>query len=137
MTPWLDRLGDNVRGLQGWRRVGFAFLAGMISALGFAPVEFFTALLLGFAALVLLLDGVAHGPRARRIAALGGWVFAFGQYLIGWHWIGYAFMVDPSAHLWQMPFAILLLTAGLALYAGIACALAICFWQDGPSRPLD
>ena len=71
-----------------------------------------------------------------RKAAASGWAFAFGQYLIGWHWIGYAFMVVPSAHLWQMPFAILILTAGLALYAGIACALSICFWRDGPSRLL-
>ena len=45
-------------------------------------------------------------------------------------------MVDPSAHLWQMPFAILFLSAGLALYVGVACALAIYFWQDGPSRLL-
>ncbi|HEX4118121.1 MAG TPA: apolipoprotein N-acyltransferase [Rhizomicrobium sp.] len=136
MTAWLDRLGDGVRGLTGWRRAGFAFLAGAISALGFAPVEFFPALLLGFAALVLLLDGAATGPRSWRVAALCGWAFAFGQYLIGWHWIGYAFMVDPSAHLWQLPFAILFLTGGLALYAAIACALAMLLWRDGLSRLL-
>jgi apolipoprotein N-acyltransferase len=62
-------------------------------------VEFFPALLLGFAALVLLLDGAALGERSWRAAALCGWSFAFGQYLIGWHWIGYAFIIDPSAHL--------------------------------------
>ena len=71
-----------------------------------------------------------------RSAAAGGWAFAFGQYLIGWHWIGYAFLVDPGAHLWQMPFALLFLTAGLALYAGAACGLALYFWQDGPARLL-
>jgi apolipoprotein N-acyltransferase len=136
MTAWLDRLGVRVRGLKGWRRVGLAFLAGAISALGFAPVEFFPALLLGFAVLVLLLDGAALGERSWRVAALCGWSFAFGQYLIGWHWIGYAFMVDPSAHLWQMPFAILFLSAGLALYAGVACALAMLLWRDGLSRLL-
>ena len=136
MTAWLDRQGVTIRGLTGWRRFLFAFLAGAVSALGFAPVEFFPALLLGFAALLLLLDGADRSPHPIRKAAVSGWAFAFGQYLIGWHWIGYAFMVDPSAHLWQMPFAILVLTAGLALYAGIACALAICFWQNGPSRLL-
>jgi apolipoprotein N-acyltransferase len=136
MMRGFDRLGDGIRGLKGWRRAGFAFAAGAISALGFAPVEFFPALLLGYAALVLLLDGAASGRGSWRIAALCGWAFAFGQYLIGWHWIGYAFMVDPSAHLWQLPFAILFLTGGLALYAGIASALAMLVWRDGLSRLL-
>jgi apolipoprotein N-acyltransferase len=136
MMEWLDRLGTSIRGLKGWRRIGLAFLAGAVSALGFAPVEFFPALLLGFAVLLLLLDGAALEKRSWRIAALCGWSFAFGQYLIGWHWIGYAFMVDPSAHLWQLPFAILLLTGGLALYAGLACALAMLMWRDGFSRLL-
>jgi apolipoprotein N-acyltransferase len=136
MTAILDRLGVAIRGLTGWRRFLFAFLAGAVSALGFAPIEFFPALLLGFAALVLLLDGADKSPHPIRKAAVAGWAFAFGQYLVGWHWIGYAFMVDPSAHLWQMPFALLSLTAGLALYAGIASGLAILFWRDGPARLL-
>ena len=130
----LDRLGVTIRGLTGWRRLLFAFLAGAVSALGFAPVEFFPALLLGFAALLLLLDGADESPHPYRKAAVAGWAFAFGQYLIGWHWISYAFLVDPGAHLWQLPFAILILTGGLALYAGIACLVALYFWQDGPAR---
>ena len=136
MMAWFDRLGVAIRSLTGWRRFLLAFAAGAVSALGFAPVNFFPALLLGFAALVLLLDGAEQSPHPFRKAAVAGWTFAFGQYLIGWHWIGYAFMVDPSAHLWQMPFAILFLAGGLALYAGIACALAVIFWQDGPARLL-
>ncbi len=126
-----------IRGLTGWRRAGFAFAAGAISALGFAPVEFFPALLLGFAALVLLLDGAASGRGPLRIAALCGWAFAFGQYLIGWHWIGYAFMVDPSAHLWQI-------AVRHPVSDRRACALCrhrlrrwrCWFWQDGPARLL-
>ncbi|HEY4275208.1 MAG TPA: apolipoprotein N-acyltransferase [Rhizomicrobium sp.] len=133
---WLARQGDAIRGLAGWRRVLFAFVAGLVSALGYAPVDFFPALLLGFTVLVLLLDGAAKGPRAWRKAASAGWAFAFGQYLLGWHWIGYAFMVDPSAHLWQMPFALVILTGGLALYVGIASAIAMRFWSKGPARLL-
>ncbi len=136
MTAWLERQGIAMRSLIGWRRFLLAFLAGAVSALAFAPLNFFPALLLGFAVLVLLLDGADQSPHPFRKAAVSGWAFAFGQYLVGWHWIGYAFMVDPSAHLWQMPFAIVILSAGLALYAGIACALALCFWQDGPARLL-
>ena len=130
----LERAGLGIRNLRGWRRVLFAFGMGAVSALGFAPVEFFPALLLGFAALLLLLDGADENPRPIRSAAIAGWAFAFGQFLVGLHWIGYAFLVDPSAHLWQMPFALMSLTAGLALFAGVACGLALYFWQDGAAR---
>jgi apolipoprotein N-acyltransferase len=133
---FLARSGDRVRGLSGWRRILFAFGCGAFSALGFAPLEFFPALLLGYAALLLLLDAADASPHPMRAGFGAGWAFAFGQFLIGWHWIGYAFLVDPSAHLWQMPFALVILTAGQALYAGIACALALYFWQDGPARLL-
>ena len=133
---FLVRSGDWVRALTGWRRILFAFGCGAFSALGFAPIEFFPALLLGYAALLLLLDAADAGPHPMRAGFGAGWAFAFGQFLIGWHWIGYAFLVDPSAHLWQMPFALVILTAGQALYAGIACTLALYFWQDGPARLL-
>jgi apolipoprotein N-acyltransferase len=128
--------GAWLRNLKGWRRVAVAFTAGALSAFGFAPVEFFPALLLGFAVLLLLLDGADESTHPVRTGALTGWAFAFGQYLIGWHWIGYAFLVDPSAHLWQMPFALVFLTAGLALWIGIACGAALYFWQDGIARLL-
>ena len=131
---FLTRSGDWVTGLSGWRRAGFAFACGGVSALGFAPVEFFPALLLGFTALLLLLDGADKSRHPVGAAFLSGWAFAFGQFAVGLHWIGYAFLVDPSAHLWQMPFALVILTSGLALFAGIGCALAIYFWQDGPAR---
>ncbi|HEX4269993.1 MAG TPA: apolipoprotein N-acyltransferase [Rhizomicrobium sp.] len=130
----LARAGDFLRKLDGWRRVAFAFCVGAMSATAFAPLEFFPALLLGYAALVLLID--AAGPRRVRTAALLGWAFAFGQFLVGLHWIGYAFLVDPSAHLWQMPFALLFLTAGLGLFGALAGAAAAYFWRRGAARLL-
>jgi apolipoprotein N-acyltransferase len=137
---FLERLGAWVRGLAGWRAGLLAFAAGALSAVSFAPPEIFPLLLLGLAVLALLLDGamerhVARGPRFRAGFGLG-WAFGFGQFLVGLHWIGYAFMVDPAAHLWQMPFAILVLTAGLALFTGAAAALASLFWRPGPARLL-
>ena len=128
------RLGDWVRGLKGWRQLLFAFAAGAVSALGFAPLEFFPALLLGYAALVLLIDGADARPHPIRGAALAGWAFLFGQFLVGLHWIGFAFLVDSTNHLWQMPFAVVGLAAGLALFGALACGLAAWFWQDGPAR---
>ena len=132
----LARIGDFMRALSGWRRVGFGFAAGAVSALGFAPLNLFPVLLLGFAALLLLLDGANVSPHRLRAAFFSGWSFGFGQFLVGLHWIGYAFLVDSGAHLWQMPFALVFLTAGLALYSGMACVAAMYLWRRGVARIL-
>jgi apolipoprotein N-acyltransferase len=130
----LQGIGAWVSGLAGWRRLLFAFGCGALSAAGFPPLNFFPALLLAYGALVLLLDGADARPKRVRQASVLGWAFCFGQFLTGWHWIGYAFLVDPTNHLWQMPFALVGLTAALALYGALATGLAVYFWQDGPAR---
>ena len=134
MTAFLDRAGAFVRGLNGGRRLLLAWFAGSLSALGFAPFEFFPFLLLGYGALVLLIDGAQNAARPIRTSALTGFAFGFGQFLAGLHWIGYAFMVDPAAHEWQIPFVAVLFPGGLALFIALGCAAAACFWREGPAR---
>jgi apolipoprotein N-acyltransferase len=134
MMDAMKRAGDFVRALAGWRRLAFAFAAGVVSALGFAPFYVFPALLFGFAALVLLIDNAALTARPVRTAATVGWAFGFGQFLLGLHWIGYAFMVDAAAHAWQIPFVALLFPGGLALFQAAACAVAARLWRSGPAR---
>ncbi len=60
-----------------------------------------------------MIDGAASRPRpvCERIAHRLG--FGFGHFLGGLYWIAYAFMVDPSAHEWQIPFVLLLFPGGL------------------------
>jgi apolipoprotein N-acyltransferase len=134
MISLLDRAGTFVRGLNGGWRLLFAWLAGAFSALGFAPFEVFPLLLLGYAALVLLIDGAQGAARPVRASALTGLAFGFGQFLVGLHWVGYAFLVDPSAHEWQIPFVAVLFPGGLALFTALACAAAAWLWREGPSR---
>ena len=131
----LARTGGWISGLVGWRALLFAFVAGALSALAFAPVEFFPGMLLGYAVLVLLLDGAAQGPRRFHRAAALGWAFFFGQFLIGLHWIVYPFLIYPDANLWQLPFATLL-PAGLALFGVLAGGLAMVSWRPGAGRIL-
>lgn len=136
MQSILARAGDYVRGLDGWRRYLFAWGMGALSALGFEPFNLFPLLLLGFGALVLLIDAAQTRPRPIRASALAGFFFGFGQFLVGLHWIGYAFMVDPSAHEWQLPFVAVLFPGGLALFSALAVAAAAYFWRQGPARIL-
>lgn len=131
---YLARGGDFIRTLTGWRRFGFAVLMGGFSALGFAPFSLFPCLLLGLAALVLLLDGAATDPKPIRRAAQTGFAFGFGQFLVGLHWIGYAFLVDADSHAWQIPFVAVLFPGGLALFFAAAAAVAARFWKRDLSR---
>ncbi len=134
MIAILAATAERLRGLSGWRRFVVAVSAGAISALGFAPFCLFPCLLLGFAALVLLLDGAAAERRKLRAAALTGFAFGFGQFAVGLHWIGYAFLVDADSHAWQIPFVAVLFPGGLALFTAAAAALAVPFWKAGPAR---
>ena len=59
MLGFLDRSGAFIRDLAGWRRFLLAFVSGVLSALSFAPFGLWPLLLLGFAALALLVDGAA------------------------------------------------------------------------------
>ena len=128
--------GNFVRGLCGWRRLAFAFVSGLLSALAFAPFGIFPFLLLGFAALILLIDGSRNSRRPVLVAAVTGWAFAYGQFLAGFYWVAYAFLVDAAEHAWQIPLVEIFLPGGMALYAAAACAIAAVFWRPGYRRIL-
>lgn len=134
MSDYLSRAGDFVCALSGWHRLAFAFAAGLISALGFAPFNFFPALLLGFAIVILLIDAAPEGHKIISGAAVT-WAFGFGQYTLGMHWIVFAFLIDPVGHAWQIP-AVFLLFAALALFQFAAGALASWLWRRGAARIL-
>jgi apolipoprotein N-acyltransferase len=125
---------DKIRTLSGWRRLLVAGAFGALGATAFPPFYFFPALLLSYVALIVLLDGCTENPRLLRGAALIGWSYGFGFFLLGLHWIGYPFLVNAEAHAWLMPFAIVLLPAGLALFFALSGAVCGRFWRPGPQR---
>lgn len=125
----------------GWRRLALAFGSGALSVLALAPLGWLPVLWLTMPVLVWLLDGCIAAPGARlftRLAApfLVGWSFGFGYFLGGLWWVGAAFFADSGALLWLMPVAVLILPAGLALFWGVAAALARSFWPEGWPRLL-
>jgi apolipoprotein N-acyltransferase len=112
-----------LRVLTGWRRVGAAFLAGLASALAFAPTHLAPLLFLTFPILLTLLDqdDVLQSARERMTRGFAAaWAFGFGYHLVGLHWIGHAFLVQADIFAWALPFAVTLLPAGLAIFFGLA-----------------
>ncbi len=95
------------------RRMGLAALAGAAAGLGHAPFGFWPVALLGFAWLIWL---VSRADRPGRI----GWAGGTGYFAITLHWIVEPFLVDVARHGWMAPFALILLSAGLALFWGAA-----------------
>ncbi|MCJ8054282.1 apolipoprotein N-acyltransferase [Shinella curvata] len=135
----MERLAGTVMLLSGTRRALVAFLAGLIGVLALPPFGFFAALFLSFTLLVWLLDGASAAPGAgfvRRLAPAFriGWFFGFGYFVGGLWWLGNALLVEADDYAWALPLAILGLPAFLALYYGLAAAIARLLWSDGMGR---
>ena len=134
----MQRFALALSGLTGWRRMGTAFLAGAVSVASMAPLHLWPVLLVTFPVFVWLLDGCyADDGISRRslLAAAGtGWAFGFGFFLAGLYWIGQAFLVEAEIFAWLMPFAVILMPAGLALFFALAAAMAGPLWRPGPAR---
>lgn len=135
----MERIAVSVMLLWGWRRAAIAVLAGATGALALAPLNIFVAMFVSFPLLVWLLDG-ATGDPARvgsiglRSAFLTGWYFGFGYFVAGLWWLGAALLVEADAFAWALPLAVLGLPACLAIFYGLATALAKLFWSDGVGR---
>lgn len=130
----LNRMALALTQARGYRRPAIAAGLGASGALAFEPFRAFPLLLLAYAALVFLLDGAHASKRRYRDAALIGWSFGFGLFVVSHYWIGYAFLIDAEEHAWQMPFAIVFLAAGMALYSAAASALCMTAWRPGAQR---
>jgi apolipoprotein N-acyltransferase len=125
--------------LWGWRRGLAAFAAGALAVLAQAPYDFFAACFVSFPVLVWLLDGAAGDARAGfagrlRPAFAVGWWFGFGYFVAGLWWIGNALLVEAESFAWALPLAVVALPALLALFYGLACALARLMWTDDLGR---
>jgi apolipoprotein N-acyltransferase len=131
----MDRLADAVILSWGWRRRGLALAAGAFSALAQPPFFAFPILWLTLPVLVWLIDGAVGQGRSGRVRRLlpafsVGWWFGFGYFSAGLWWIGAAFLVEVDEFGWLLPFAVIALPAGLALFFGLGAALAQLLWSE-------
>ncbi len=134
-------LAGKISHLQGWKHTATAFAAGAVGVPALAPFHLWPLLFATLPVLVWLLDGLAERQpndtlSLMKKAALTGWAFGFGYFLFGLYWIGGAFLVEGGAIALLMPLAMTIMPAALALFYGIAIALAVLYWKPGLSRIL-
>jgi apolipoprotein N-acyltransferase len=121
----------------GWKRAVVALVAGALSALAMAPFNAWPVLFLTFPIAIWLIDGAGAGRwRGVPAAAMSGFWFGLGYFVVGLYWIGYAFLVDAPTFAWLMPFAVLGLPAYLALFTAIGFGLARLLWTRDATRLL-
>ncbi|HST37062.1 MAG TPA: apolipoprotein N-acyltransferase [Allosphingosinicella sp.] len=102
------------------KHLALAFLAGLASALGFAPLGLWPLTLVAFAALAWLVE---TAPRMRSALARGWW-FGVGQFVLGLNWIATAFTYQAAMPAWLGWIAVVLLSFYLAVYPAAAAGLA-------------
>ncbi|MEP0944011.1 MAG: apolipoprotein N-acyltransferase [Rhizobiaceae bacterium] len=142
-TGFVERIAQRVILLEGWPRLALAFVSGALSALSLAPYHAFPLLLITVPVLIWLLDGALPessssgfwgGLRRLLPGFKVGWWFGFGYFLAGFWWVGKAFLVDAEDFAFLLPFAVLALPAGLALFWGIGGMLAQLVWSERAIR---
>lgn len=114
---------------RGWRAWLIAFLSGLLLAVALPPLGIVAAAFFAFTALVWQIDAT----RGWRAAAALGWWFGLGHFLAGTYWISNALLVEADRFWWMIPFASLGLSAYLALYPAVSCAIARLI-RPGPAR---
>ena len=122
--------------LRDFRGFFLTFILGGLSVLGFAPFYLWPVTIVCLALLMLRLDGAADAPKPLKAGFWQGFAFGLGYFLFGLYWIGSAFIARGPAFIPYMPFAILALAAGLALFWGGAGALYMKLAKSGHSHPL-
>lgn len=93
-----------------------AALTGAGAAFGQQPYDIPALMVLGMAGAVWL----AQHRSTPRQAGLVGWAFGFGYFVHALQWLVSPFMVDVARHGWMAPFALVFMSAGLALFWGAA-----------------
>jgi len=123
----------------GWRRALMMLAAGALAGLSMPPMFFLPALFIAMPVWVWALDGAERATGWSLIfgpAFQIGFFFGLGYFLVALYWIGAAFFVDGGWMLAVMPLAIAALAALMALFWGLASALAHLFWSPSKTRIL-
>ena len=140
LQNYAPAIAGRVQRLKGWHRASLSCLSGIISAFALPPYGLFPLLFLTLPALTLMLDAnwarlqAAGFKRLFRSFFATAWWFGLGFFLISLFWIAEAFLIEPERYAWMIPFALLILPGGLALFPAVFVGLAARFWTNDLRR---
>src|SRR5437868_14517343 len=107
--------------LRGVRRLGVAFIAGVLTTAALPPFYIIPVLWISLPVLLWLLEGC----QSWRKAAVVGWAFGFGHYASGLGWLTNAFYVDADTFgIFALP-AVYGLTFVMGVFFAAVCAAAM------------
>jgi len=135
MSIWSDTRSPGTGLYQG------LVLAGLGGLTTFALAPYFQWWLIPFTFpyIIFVLDSVhenLHGRRKAKAAFWLGWWWGLGYFTAGLYWISNALLVNPDQFLWLVPFAVLGVPAGLAIFTGLAFVAVLPLWSKGQGRLL-
>ncbi|MCP5382544.1 MAG: apolipoprotein N-acyltransferase [Kordiimonadaceae bacterium] len=111
----LDSISDYYDRCSQIKKYLILLCAGLISALAFAPVYFFPALIIAYTVL-LIFTILSIGLKQ---AFYYGLTFGFGHFFAGLYWIGNSFAVEPSIPDFAGYVLVALLSCYLAIFPGL------------------
>jgi apolipoprotein N-acyltransferase len=133
----MNRVAEWTMLAHGWRRFLLMLVLGAVAATSIPPLFILPAIFVTFPFWVWALDGAERRPGLGRLLGPAfriGFAFGWGYFTVAFHWLGAAFFLEGGLYLVLMPFAILALAALIALFWGLASALAHLFWSHGAWR---
>jgi apolipoprotein N-acyltransferase len=123
-----------VAGLKGWRALAFCAVLGAFANLAMPPIYVWPAYAVSLTGLLWMLDSAALADRPRRAAFWRVFLFGIGYYLVGMHWIMWAFLVNPGAHLVFIWMPLIALPSILSFVLALCVSAGFRFWSPGPAR---
>ena len=93
-----------------------SFIAGLVSATGFAPLNLWPLTLAAIAVWIAALLPLT----TKKSAAFAGWLFGLGHFIVGLNWIAKAFTFQAAMPGWLGYVAVVLLSLYLAIYPALA-----------------
>ena len=100
----------------------FNFFIGAISTLSITPFSFFPIIL----ALGLGIYSISLTPSFKK-TFIASWFLGFGWFSFGLYWIGSAFFVVDTFHIYLLPLSVIILPSILAIFWALAFFLARLF----------
>ena len=104
-------------------RLGLVMMLGVMSSLALPPWHIIPLILPAFTGFIWFLILAEKSQNPLRASFTTGLCFGFGHFLLGIHWIIEPLLIDGSTHAWLIPFALIGLPAGLAIFIGITSFL--------------